>query len=235
MKSFWIGGKNAVISAINNKNRDIKTLVTSRHYEEIKKKNSRNLLIKEVSDSFFSKIFKDKFFVHQHIAAEIFECENNNLEFEIKKLNKLIILDHVTDPRNIGSIIRTSVAFGVDGLIVKKKHFNSQSPYMYKTASGATEMIKIFKVINISQSIKILKKNNFWIYGLDAKAKKNIQDIKNLDEKIALVFGSEEKGIVKLILENCDEVCKINISKQIESLNVSNAVSATLAITSSKI
>jgi len=99
---------------------------------------------------------------------------------------------------------------------------------MYKSASGALEHIKIFSVSNISNTIQVLKKNNFWIYALDQNSKNDLTN--NIKfERIALVFGSEEFGIRRLVKENCDFQIKIPI-KKIESLNVSNAVAVTLGL-----
>ena len=146
-----------------------------------------------------------------------------------KKLKNIIILDGITDPRNIGSIIRSSVAFNCDGIIVKKKDFNKKSASMYKASSGAIEKTTIFTVSNLSNAIRILKKNNFFIIGMDGKAQNEL-DEKILYNKNVFVFGSEGEGLSHNIKQNCDILIRLEIGNQIESLNVSNAVSATLAL-----
>jgi 23S rRNA (guanosine2251-2'-O)-methyltransferase len=100
---------------------------------------------------------------------------------------------------------------------------------MYKSASGAMELINIIPVSNIANALEVLKKNNYWVYGLDGHAKENIEDQKWSNQN-AFVFGSEGEGLRRLVKENCDHVIKIDINKEIESLNVSNAVSVTLGI-----
>ena len=171
----------------------------------------------------------NKDLAHQGIAALIKPLKEHSLEEEIKNnnLKNLIALDGITDTRNVGSIIRNSVAFNIDGIIVNKKEINQDSQAMYKAASGAMENIKIFPVSNITNYIKLLKKNDFWVIGFDSNAKRNFEKFKWFKKNL-LIFGSENKGIGKNLLSNCDEVLKINISKKIDSLNVSCATSAVL-------
>ena len=224
-KSFWIGGRHAVEAALNNKNREIVRVVS---LQEIKVASKR-IEIQIENKKFFNKIFMDKDLAHQGIAALIKPLKEHSLEEEIKNnnLKNLIALDGITDTRNVGSIIRNSVAFNIDGIIVNKKEINQDSQAMYKAASGAMENIKIFPVSNITNYIKLLKKNDFWVIGFDSNAKRNFEKFKWFKKNL-LIFGSENKGIGKNILSNCDEVLKINISNKIDSLNVSCATSAVL-------
>jgi len=224
-KSFWIGGRHAVEAALNNKNREIVRVVS---LQEIKVASKR-IEIQIENKKFFNKIFIDKDLAHQGIAALIKPLKEHSLEEEIKNnnLKNLIALDGITDTRNVGSIIRNAVAFNIDGIIVNKKEINQDSQAMYKAASGAMENIKIFPVSNITNYIKLLKKNDFWVIGFDSNAKRNFEKFKWFKKNL-LIFGSENKGIGKNLLSNCDEVLKINISNKIDSLNVSCATSAVL-------
>ena len=224
-KSFWIGGRHAVEAALNNKNREIVRVVS---LQEIKIASKR-IEIQIENKKFFNKIFMDKDLAHQGIAALIKPLKEHSLEEEIKNnnLKNLIALDGITDTRNVGSIIRNAVAFNIDGIIVNKKEINQDSQAMYKAASGAMENIKIFPVSNITNYIKLLKKNDFWVIGFDSNAKRNFEKFKWFKKNL-LIFGSENKGIGKNLLSNCDEVLKINISNKIDSLNVSCATSAVL-------
>ena len=224
-KNFWIGGRHAVEAALNNKNREIVRVVS---LQEIKVASKR-IEIQIENKKFFNKIFMDKDLAHQGIAALIKPLKEHSLEEEIKNnnLKNLIALDGITDTRNVGSIIRNAVAFNIDGIIVNKKEINQDSQAMYKAASGAMENIKIFPVSNITNYIKLLKKNDFWVIGFDSNAKRNFEKFKWFKKNL-LIFGSENKGIGKNLLSNCDEVLKINISNKINSLNVSCATSAVL-------
>ena len=146
----------------------------------------------------------------------IVENKNNNLN--------LVALEEVTDPRNIGSIIRSAVAFGIDGIIVKERSFPSKSKLLYKSASGGTEHIKIFKVSNVNTALKYLKTKDFWISAFDVSATKDFTT-NNWKGKNVLLFGSEGFGIKAKTLENSDFKFRVKMNNTIESLNISNTVS----------
>ncbi len=234
-KGFWIGGKHAVLEALKNSNRKIYRIVTTEENrklidQDILKYKKLTLDIKNKKE--IDKIFQNEDIIHQNFASEIENLPNENIKDYLRKTSNkksvIVVLDDITDQRNIGSIVRSCVAFSVDGIVLLDKNFNSTSKIMFKSASGALEHIKIFAVSNISNALQILKENNFWIYALDQNSKDEITDnIKS--EKIALVFGSEESGIRRLVKENCDFQIRIPI-KNIESLNVSNAVAVTLGL-----
>jgi len=133
-------------------------------------------------------------------------------------------LDEVTDPRNIGSIIRSAASFNIDGIIVKERHFPDESKIMYKSSSGCVEHINIIKVSNINTTLKYLREKNFWVYGFDSKSQKDFTKIK-WSENIVLLFGSEGYGISKHTEKYSDFLVKININDKVESLNISNCAS----------
>lgn len=232
--SYWIIGKHAVHAAILNPDREIIKVISLKKDYFL----DGNLIQYEiVSFKNFQKISNEKDVAHQGIAVLVKPLKKLNFLENIKndqKIKNIIVLDEITDTRNIGSIIRTAVAFNIQAIIVNDKDFKESSQAMHKAASGCIEKIKIFKVSNLSNAVDQLKKNNFWILGLDLKAKNFIEDFQWF-EKNALIFGSENKGIKKILLSKCDKLLKININKEIESLNVSNAVSATLSIMNSKL
>ena len=141
-----------------------------------------------------------------------------------KKNVNFIALEEVSDPRNIGSIIRSAVAFNIDGLIVKERSFPSKSKLLYKSASGGTEHINIFKVSNLNNALKYLKTKDFWISAFDVTAKKDFTK-NNWNGKNVLLFGSEGYGLRAKTLENSDFKFKVKMNNKIESLNISNTVS----------
>ncbi|NQV76821.1 MAG: 23S rRNA (guanosine(2251)-2'-O)-methyltransferase RlmB [Lutibacter sp.] len=229
-KPFWICGKHTVIAAINNPKRQIVKILVGKNFNTdlIQNKNI------EIKDSFFfKKLFKDIDINHQNIAALVSELPERDLKKELDTIQNALILESISDPRNIGAIIRTAVAFDIDSIIIQKKYFNQTSVTMLKTASGAFDLVKIFCPTNLTETIKLLKKNNFWVIGLENKGTKNIFQYK-WSKKNAIIFGSEGFGLRKLIQENCDELLNIPINKSIESLNVSSAVAAVLSIYKSK-
>ena len=165
---------------------------------------------------------------NQGLVAEVEQLEEITLkEFIIENTKKnlnLIALEEVTDPRNIGSIIRSAVAFNIDGIIIKERSFPAKSKLMYKSASGGTEHIKIFKVSNINTTLKFLKTKEFWVSAFDINAKKDFT-IHDWKGKNILLFGSEGFGIKAKTLENSDFRFKVKMNNNIDSLNISNTVS----------
>ena len=136
----------------------------------------------------------------------------------------LVILEDVTDPRNIGSIIRNAASFNIDGIIVKERSFPSESKLLYKSASGCLELVNIFEVSNINTTIKYLKSKNFWVTGFDLKSNKDFTK-HDWNGNNVLLFGSEGSGINYQTKKNSDYLLKININKNVESLNISNSTS----------
>lgn len=228
-KKIWIFGKNTVFSTLEAEKSKVYEIQILNHnlLSQINKKF--HPLCKLVSEKNLLK--KLKFDLsHQGIAACIDEKPNN----KIQDLNgNVVILDNIYDHRNIGSIIRTSVAFGFNNMIIDKKNFSPDSPLMYKTASGAMEHINLFQVSNISNSLLYLKKNDYTIIAFDGSAQNSIFDKKEnfLYKKIAFIFGSEDHGVRELTKKNCDDILKIPI-KNVESLNVAVAVSSVLTLRS---
>jgi 23S rRNA (guanosine2251-2'-O)-methyltransferase len=233
--TFWIGGKHAVLSAIKNPKRKInKLIITEENEKDFNPKNFDKKITIEIKDKKeIDKIFINENIVHQGIAAEIESIPAIELKEYLKIKNNLkntlVVLDDITDQRNIGSIIRSCSAFNIDAVILLEKNYNPKNKMMYKSASGAMEIVNIIPVSNITNALEVLKKNNYWVYGLDGNAKENIEDQK-WSNKNVFVFGSEGDGLRRLVKENCDHLIKIQINKEIESLNVSNAVSVTLGI-----
>ena len=136
-----------------------------------------------------------------------------------------VVLEEVTDPRNIGSIIRSATAFNVDGIIVKERSFPSESKILYKSASGCVEHMNIFEVANLSSTLKYLKGNNFWVSAFDKEGKIELTEHK-WDGNNVLLFGSEGSGLKHQTLKNADFLLKININNKVESLNISNSATA---------
>ena len=230
--SFFIVGKHAVIEALKNPNRKVLRLfITEESKKTIHRESPRKNLIKNIKVFFKNKKELDNYCKNEHILHQGFVAEIENVnEINIKEFIKnkknitFACLDNVNDPRNIGSIVRSAVSFNIDGIIVKSRHFPETSKLMYKSASGSMEHMNIFKVSNINGTLKFLKENNFWIYGFDAKAKKNFTNVDWKGNNV-LLFGSEGYGIKKHTEKYADFLVKININAKIESLNISNSAS----------
>ena len=232
--TFLIVGKHAVLEALKNPSRRIERIFLTEDSQKRLNRENQNLnLFKSVNVFYKSKRELDNLCgkdetSHQGLVAEVEQLEEVTLKefiFENKKTNiNLIALEEVTDPRNIGSIIRSAVAFNIDGLIVKERSFPSKSKLLYKSASGGTEHLKIFKVSNLNTAIRFLKTKDFWVSAFDITASKDFTK-NNWKGKNVLLFGSEGYGIKAKTLENSDFKFKVNMNDNIESLNISNTVS----------
>jgi len=230
--SFFIVGKHAVIEALKNPERKILRLfLTEESKKSIHRESPKKNLLKDIKVFFKTKKELDKYsknegILHQGFVAEIEHIENYEIKEFIKNKTNLTFacLDEVTDPRNIGSIIRSAASFNINGLIVKERHFPSESKLMYKAASGCIEHLHIFEVSNINTILKYLREKNFWVYGFDSKGQKDFTEV-NWEGNNILLFGSEGFGMKKHTEKYTDFLVKIDINHNIESLNISNSAS----------
>ena len=228
--SFFIVGQHAVIEALKNPNRKVlRVFLTEESKKNIHRKNQKKNILQDVKIFYKTKKELDNYTTkdqisHQGYVAEVEELDQPVLKEFIKNKNNLTLacLDEVSDPRNIGSLIRSAASFNIDGLIVKDRHFPSKSKLMYKSASGCLEYINIFKVANINSTLKSLREKNFWVYGFDSNAKKDFTEVKWEGNNI-LLFGSEGFGMKHHTAKYADFFVRINISKDVESLNISNS------------
>ena len=233
--TFLIVGKHAVTEALKNPNRKIeRVFLTEDAQKNLNRENQSLNLLKNVNVFYKSRKELDNLcgrdeISHQGLIAEAEQLEDLTLKeylFENQKGNiNFLALEEVSDPRNIGSIVRSAASIGIDGIIVKERSFPSKSKLLYRSASGGAEHIKIFKVSNVNTSLKFLKTKGFWISAFDVSAKKDFTDNK-WDGKNVLLFGSEGFGLKTKTLMHSDFQFKVNISKNMESLNISNTVSA---------
>ena len=141
-------------------------------------------------------------------------------------------MDQVTDPHNVGAVIRSAAAFGAKAIITTDRHAPPESGTLAKSASGALEAMPWVRVTNLSRALEQLAEIGFWRIGLDGYAKTDIRDA-DFGDNIALVLGAEGKGIRKGTADHCDALVKLPISRTVESLNVSNAAAVALYVFSS--
>ena len=233
--SFLIAGKHAVTEALKNPNRKVlNVLLTEDSKKKLNKDNNNLNLLENVKLYYKTRRELDRLcskeqISHQGLIAEIEHLEEINLKdylksIENKKYTTFVALEDVSDPRNMGSIIRSAASFNIDGLIIKERLFPSESKLLYKSASGSMEHINIFEVSNINTTLKYLKTKNFWICGFDKDGKKDFTE-HNWEGNNVLLFGSEGYGLKYQTSKNSDFLFKITINKKIESLNISNSAS----------
>ena len=169
---------------------------------------------------------------HQGIVVFASKIFKKKLSEYLKKLSskktRILILDQLTDPQNVGSIIRSAFAFNFDAICLLKNNSPIETPSLIKASAGEIDNIQILEIGNLVQEIKILKKQNFFIYGLDGEGKIKIQEIDKTDNRIALIIGAEGKGLRNLTKQNVDRLVKIDINPECNSLNASNAASVAM-------
>ena len=232
--TFLIVGKHAVTEALKNPLRKIeRVFLTEDSQKKLNKENQSLNLLKNINVFYKSRKELDNLcgkdeVSHQGLIAEVEHLEELTLKDFIKNNNarniNFLALEDVSDPRNIGSIIRSATSFNINGIIVKERSFPSKSKMLYRSASGSTEHISIFKVSNVKTTLKMLKTYDFWISAFDSSAKKDFTQHKWTGRNV-LLFGSEGYGLKSKTLEQSDFIFKIDINKKIESLNISNSVS----------
>lgn len=218
-----IFGRKPVLETIDNEEKILKAhILDSKNKHKliekiINKLKDRNVEIVYEDKAYFSKIDGN----HQGVVIEVEDFKYKDLE-DLMDKKRLMILDQIEDPHNLGAIIRSAEAFGFDGIIIGQRRSAKVNSTVYKTSAGAINNIDIAEVVNINRAIKDLKKENFWIYGLAGEAEGDITQT-DLTGKIGLVVGNEGKGLSRLVRENCDGLIKIPMLGKINSLNASVA------------
>ena len=236
---LWLFGKHAVLAALENPMRKIKRLmVTKRSHDQYQvaltdihlKHRSLNPEIVTI-DQFEKNLPTDA--VHQGIALLTAPLPDDHLDEACVILqdqkNLILVLDQVTDPHNVGAIIRSAAAFGAKAIITTDRHAPPESGTLAKSASGALEALPWVRVTNLSRALDQLAEMGYWRIGLDGHAHMDIRDA-NFGDNIVLVMGAEGKGIRKGTADHCDGLVKLPISRTVESLNVSNATAVALYV-----
>jgi len=168
---------------------------------------------------------------HQGIVANVERINNyagiDDILDALTEPARLLVLDGIQDPHNLGACLRVADAFGVHAVIAPKDRAVGLTPTVYKVASGAADTVPFISVTNLARTLKQLKEQGVWIFGTAENAEHDLTDFK-INGAVAWVFGSEEKGLRRLTRENCDQLVRIPMQGNIESLNV--AVSAGICL-----
>lgn len=229
--NVYLYGRHAVFAALENKNRKIlKLIVTPDNVREIEERFKGMPYV--VQDKKQIEKLLPANAVHQGFVLETLPLEGVALEDVLRQTEDVtravvLVLDQVTDPQNIGAIVRSAAAFGVKAIIVQDKNCPYEGGAMAKSAAGTLELVPIVRVTNLSRAIEILKQNGFWAVGMDGYAKQNIDQV-DKNSKLVVIMGSEGAGMRRLIEEACDYTVRLPMCDKVESLNVSTAAAIVL-------
>ena len=229
-----LSGKHSILSALKNKNRKLYYLIlteeSSKFWKEQIQVLNLSLVIKIKTKEELDLI--TNYQPHQNsilVTEPLVRISLDEFIFTSKLRSdlpqRIIILDQVTDPQNVGAIIRSAYAFNMDGVALSQSNSPTETSSMAKASSGAIEKIKIIQLSNMSREIKKLQAANFNVYGLAFGGNKTISELHSKNGNVAIIVGSEGKGLRRLTKEKVDQLLEIPINKECESLNVANAAS----------
>ena len=226
---IWLYGNHAVEAALANPKRKKYRLLVNEEFS-----GTYEIGESEVQPEFVDRQDIERLLpadaVHQGMALLVAPLDYEAIETicaEATDPSIVIVLDQVTDPRNIGAIMRSATAFGATAIVVPDKHTPEATPALAKAASGALDRLPMVRVTNLTRALGQLKEAGFWTIGLDANAEQTLAQA-NLSGKLAVIMGAEGKGLRRLTSENCDYLVNIPIDPTADSLNVSAAATITL-------
>ena len=167
---------------------------------------------------------------HQGVVIEVEPLDDvwlGDVLTQAPEPSVLLVLDHVTDPHNVGAILRSAAAFGAVGIVTQDRHSPPESGVVAKAASGALERVPWVRVVNLARALEEIAEAGFWRIGLTGDAQMDLKDSLG-PKRVALVLGAEGPGLRPNTREHCDALARLPISDQVESLNVSNAAAVAL-------
>lgn len=231
-KDSWLYGDHAVLAALRNPARKIKRLVVTKSKPGQLSTEDQELLnalpaCEILPGDQLAQLLPDNA-IHQGIALKAgalpaYEVEDLPTLFEDQPHQAVAVLDQVTDPHNVGAILRSAAAFGIGAVIIPDRHSPQITGVLARAASGAVESVPLIRVNNLARALDKLAELGFWRIGMDGTSDQELDATLKNTTKVALVLGSEGKGLRRLTQEKCDLMGKLPISPKIESLNVSNA------------
>ncbi len=226
-----LSGANSVLEAIRSRRHVHRIYIlegkSSKKYDEILRlAKQRGIFVQEVERSRLDQMYKEG--NHQGVVALVDDYEYATVEEILEKayMQKespfILILDGIEDPQNLGAIIRTAECAGVHGIVLPRHSSSDVTETVSRTSAGAVEHMLIARVKNLVETIKLLKSKGMWVVGADMEANQDLFSA-NIPLPVVLVVGGEDRGIRRLVKENCDLLVKIPLCGKISSLNASIA------------
>ena len=230
--STFIFGKHAVLGVLKNPNRALITLYLTeknaqqwdKAWGDLDRLPHRILSMKDIDHI----LKEDK--VHQGFVAQVGPIRVPSFEVFLEHLPDagiVVVLDQVTDPHNVGAILRSAAAFGALAVITTERHSAGCEGVVAKTASGALEHVPLLEVGNVRETLTSLKEHQFWVYGFDEGGRETVNHVA-FSGRVALVFGAEGKGLRRLTKENSDVLVALPTCGAFSTLNVSTSVAVAL-------
>jgi len=233
--AYWLYGLHAVESALRNTARrahrllltaDAETALTARLPPEAL---TRARVTPERADRQRFQTFLTEDAVHQGAAMLVEPLPNPALDKIVAAgTGPVVLLDQVTDPRNVGAILRSAAAFGAVAVVLQSRHAPPETGAMARAASGALDIVPVIREVNLSRTIQSLQRLGFWVVGLAGDAPRSMAEAGLAARRIALVLGAEDAGLRRLQRETCDELVRLPMAEGVESLNVSAAAAVAL-------
>ncbi|MCA3352300.1 MAG: 23S rRNA (guanosine(2251)-2'-O)-methyltransferase RlmB [Roseomonas sp.] len=229
--AFWLYGEHAVAAAIRNPRRkNRRLLVTEDAEKSLRAALNRpwRLPPERIERQRFGTFLTEDA-VHQGVALLVEPLEAVALEDAIAASDgPVLLLDQVTDPRNVGAILRSAAAFGAACVVLQDRHAPPETGALARAASGALDIVPVVREVNLSRAIASLQKAGFWVMGLAGDATRTLAEACPKDRRVALVLGAEDSGLRRLQRETCDELVRLPITQAMESLNVAAAAAVAL-------
>jgi 23S rRNA (guanosine2251-2'-O)-methyltransferase len=227
-QAVWLYGRHPVLAALANPERRFERILATKDVADRHAKELGNRVQVTSREDLSQRLPAGA--VHQGIAALAAPLEEPQLEDLLARCGEnamVLALDQVTDPHNVGAILRSAAAFGAAGVIVTDRHAPADTGVLAKAASGALEIVPLMRAVNLARTLDQLKEAGFWLYGLDERGDAAIGSL-DLKGRACVVLGAEGEGLRRLTAEKCDRLVTIPTNAALAALNVSNAAAVAL-------
>jgi len=229
--THWLYGLHAVAAALGNPRRRLRRLLLTTEAEQalLAQRPKPWPVQAERAERNRFQTFLPEDAVHQGAALLCEPLPPTPLEEALaRSRGPVLLLDQVTDPRNVGAIMRSAAAFGAAAVVMQDRNAPPETAAMARAAAGALEVVPVVREVNLARAIQMLQRAGYWVMGLAGEATSELAKAKPKDRPVALVLGAEDTGLRRLQRETCDELVRLPITGAVESLNVSVAAAVAL-------